>query len=402
MWSRNVLTLADPKLKILMLAPTPYFADRGCHVRIYEEARALMQLSQEVQIVTYHLGRDMPGIPTWRIPAIPWYRKLSAGPSWHKPYLDILLFFKALQAARRFKPDLIHAHLHEGAFVGIFLKIFLKVPLLFDCQGSLTAELIDHGFFRKGTILHRAFRLLERFINRRADFILTSSSAGASELRESWGMPEGKVQRLIDAVDTQIFRPYPQDEARQALGLPLQMPLVVYLGVLNAYQGIDLLLESATILQRRGEPFHFLIMGFPDAKYRKRAAELGIAEQVTFTGRIDYGKAPLYLSAGDLAVSPKISLTEANGKLFNYLACGLPTVVFDTPVNREILGEAAVYADYGNANDLADKLDRLMQDRQRRTELAQKARERAEQEHSWQVRGRELLGIYRRCLGNSP
>lgn len=385
-----------------MLAPTPYFADRGCHVRIFEEARALVELGQEVQIVTYHLGRDMPGIPTWRIAAIPWYRKLSAGPSWHKPYLDILLFFKALKVSRRFKPDLIHAHLHEGAFVGIFLKIFLKVPLLFDCQGSLTAELIDHGFFRKGTILHRAFRLLEGFINRRADFILTSSSIGARELRVSWGMPEGKVRALIDAVDTEIFRPYPQDEARRALGLPLQIPLVVYLGVLNSYQGVDLLLESATILQRRRRLLHFLIMGFPEEKYRRIAAELGIAERVTFTGRIDYGKAPLYLSAGDLAVSPKVSLTEANGKLFNYLACGLPTVVFDTPVNREILGEAAVYAAYDDSADLADKLDALMQDQQRRTELAKKARERAEIEHSWQVRGGELLGIYRRCLDTSP
>jgi glycosyltransferase involved in cell wall biosynthesis len=394
--------LADRKLKILMLAPTPYFADRGCHVRIYEEARALVELGQAVQIVTYHLGRDMPGIPTWRIAAIPWYRKLAAGPSWHKPYLDILLFFKALQAARQFKPDLIHAHLHEGAFIGIFLKMFLKAPLLFDCQGSLTAELIDHGFFRKGSILHRAFRLLEGFINRRADFVLTSSGAGAQDLLANWQMPERKVRALIDAVDTEIFRPYPQDEARRALGLPFNVPLVVYLGVLNAYQGIDLLLECVRILQQRGEPLHFLIMGFPDEKYRKKAVELGIAELITFTGRVDYGKAPLYLSAGDIAVSPKISLTEANGKLFNYLACGLPTVVFDTPTNREILGDAGVYACFGDAADLAHQLALLMRDHEGRTLLARKVRQRSEHEHSWQARGRELLGVYRRCMGTSP
>ena len=79
-----------------MLAPTPFFADRGCHVRIYEEARTLAALGHRVEIVTYHIGRDLPGIITHRIPAIPWYRKLEAGPSWHKPYLDILLFCKAL------------------------------------------------------------------------------------------------------------------------------------------------------------------------------------------------------------------------------------------------------------------------------------------------------------------
>ncbi|MBP1729182.1 MAG: glycosyltransferase, YqgM-like family, partial [Deltaproteobacteria bacterium] len=86
-------------LRILMLAPTPFFADRGCHVRILEEARILAALGQRVEIVTYHIGRDLPGIITRRIPAIPWYRKLEAGPSWHKPYLDILLFCKALSVA---------------------------------------------------------------------------------------------------------------------------------------------------------------------------------------------------------------------------------------------------------------------------------------------------------------
>src|SRR5512137_1549193 len=98
-------TLAEAPLKILMLAPTPYFADRGCHVRIYEEARVLRHLGHDVRLVTYHLGRDMADIPTERIMRIPWYRKLTAGPSWHKPYLDLLLFFKALAVARSFKPD---------------------------------------------------------------------------------------------------------------------------------------------------------------------------------------------------------------------------------------------------------------------------------------------------------
>ena len=42
-----------------MIAPTPYFSDRGCHVRIYEEAKALKARSHEVVIVTYHLGRDV-------------------------------------------------------------------------------------------------------------------------------------------------------------------------------------------------------------------------------------------------------------------------------------------------------------------------------------------------------
>jgi hypothetical protein len=114
-----------------MIAPTPYFADRGCHVRIYEEARALTRLGHDVRIVTYHLGRDMPGIPTYRTPKVPWYNKLSAGPSWHKPYLDILLYLKTRAVSKTFRPHILHAHLHEGAFLCVFLKKVLKIPQIY-------------------------------------------------------------------------------------------------------------------------------------------------------------------------------------------------------------------------------------------------------------------------------
>lgn len=386
--------MAEP-LRVLVLAPTPFFADRGCHVRILEEARAAQAQGVELRLVTYHIGRDIPGVPTVRIASIPWYRKLVAGPSWHKPYLDILLFFKALSVARTFKPHLIHAHLHEGAFVGSFLKAFLRLPMLFDCQGSLTAEITDHGFVREGSLLQRIFATLEGWINRQAEFIITSSGPTA-ELLERSGVPKDRVLPLIDGVDTDFFSPGPGEESRKLLGLPVDRPVVSYLGVLNSYQGVDLLLEAATLLKRQGAKLHFLVMGFPEEKYREMIRELGIGEIVTLTGRVPYEEAPRYLAASDFAVSPKISLTEANGKLFNYIACGLATVAFDTPVNREILGDAALYAKFGDVVELAGALGRLAGDRELREELGRAGREKALKEHSWSSRGRLLADIYRK------
>ena len=377
-----------------MLAPTPFFADRGCHVRIYEEARTLMGLGHEVLVATYHLGREMDGIPTVRIGKIPWYGKLTPGPSWHKPYLDMLLFFRAFSAARRFRPDIIHAHLHEGAFIGIFLKKLLGIPMLFDCQGSMTAEMLDHGFIRRGTLLYGLFLLLERMVNLSADFIVTSSGQGAAELTGSWYLTASRVEGVMDGVDTGVFRPLGRNEARMAIGIEDDRPIVVFLGVLNSYQGIDLLLDAAKIMKERGKAPRFLIMGFPEEKYRERAESLGLADMITFTGRVDYNDTPLYLSAGDIAVSPKISLTEANGKLLNYLACGVPTVAFDNPVNREIMGDSGVYATRGDSADLANRIEELLDDPERREELSAMVREKAVREHSWQSRGERLVEIY--------
>jgi glycosyltransferase involved in cell wall biosynthesis len=382
--------LNNGKLRILMLAPTPYFSDRGCHVRIYEEARALIQRGHEVRIVTYHLGRDLPDIPTRRIPAVPWYRKLAAGPSWHKPYLDLLLFFTATAEVRRFRPDLIHAHLHEGAFLGIFLKMLFRIPLLFDCQGSLTTEIVDHNFARPGSLPYRLFRMIEGFVNSRADLILTSSGAAARDLVERWGVPTVKVRSLMDGVDTEEFRPYEGEMVRKELNLPVGVPVAVFLGVLNRYQGIDILLEVVKTIRDRGVPLHFLIMGFPHEQYQQRAIAEGLSERITFTGRIDYHDAARLLSAGDVALSPKVSLSEANGKLFNYMACGIPVLAFDTPINREILGGAGVYARFGDAADFAARLEELVLQAGLRGELAEKVRDKAVADHSWEARGREL------------
>jgi len=384
-------------MKILVVAPTPYFSDRGCHVRILEEAKALRFLGHEIHICTYHLGRDMEGIPTYRIPRIPWYSKQSAGPSWHKPYLDILLFFLALSVGRRVRPDVIHAHLHEGAFLGFLLKKILRVPLVFDCQGSLSSELMDHGFVKIGSFLYRMFYALESKINKGADHIIASSSEMAQLLQSQFGMASSDVTPVVDGVDADTFCPgLDVTLLRRELGVPKGKKVIVYLGAMTEYQGIDLLLESIRTLTNNRVDFHFLLMGYPEQEYRDKAQALGISSCITFTGKIDYGKAAFYLNLGSVAVSPKLARTEANGKLYNYMACALPTVVFDTPVNREILGNLGIYASCGNSQDLAAKIVGIIDDPAGLNTLSLAVREKAVSAYSWMSRGEELVVVYRK------
>lgn len=385
-------------LRVLMIAPTPYFADRGCHVRIYEEARALTKLGHAVCIVTYHLGRDMPGVRVVRTPHIPWYSKLEAGPSWHKPYLDILLLWKSQTEVRSFRPHLIHAHLHEGALIGSVLKRMFRIPLLFDYQGSLSGESLNHGFLRDASLLMKLFKRVERSIDCCADHIITSSDKGRQELIHDWDVAPGMVTTLIDGVDTEIFRPCSRSEARRELGVSDDVKLVVFLGLFNRYQGMDLLLDAISLVKAKASGIHFLLMGFPDKEYQLKAAEMGIDDIITFTGCVQYDRAPLYLSAGDLAVSPKIAQTEANGKLFNYMACGLPTVVFDNDINREILGDDGIYVEHGNTSLLADTIIETIRNADLMSSLSAQVRKRAIEMHSWSARSLQLEFVYRKLL----
>lgn len=388
-------------LKILMLAPTPYFSDRGCHVRIYEEAKALKARGHEVVIVTYHLGRNVGDIPVVRIPTIPWYRKQSAGPSWHKPYLDIFLLYKALVVARSFQPDIIHAHLHEGAFLAAIAKRSFKVPIVFDCQGSLTGELLDHGFMQRNGLLHKLFAKLEAWITRQADYIVASSTPTAELIQGEFPEVSERVVPLVDAVDTEQFKPLDDDVTLQkSLGIPPDKQLIVYLGAMTEYQGVDLLLDALKELSARRNDFHALLMGYPETTYADKVKSKALEGVVTLTGKIDYADASRYLSQGRIAVSPKLSATEANGKLLNYMACGLPIVVFDNRINRELLGDCAVYVENQTAEDFADGIKQLLDGTAYPEELALRSRAHAERNHSWNTRILELEKVYQQLLSN--
>jgi glycosyltransferase involved in cell wall biosynthesis len=382
-------------MRVLMVAPTPFFGDRGCHVRILEEVRALRRHQAEVLVATYHVGRDVPEVRTVRTARLPWVRRLPVGFSVHKPYLDLLLLITAARAARRFRPDVIHGHLHEGAAVAAVLSRLLGRPAVADLQGSLTGELVDHHTIPAGGALPALARTLERTIVRGPTRLLASSTSFARELAERWGGGD-RVVHLPDGVDPEVFRPgIPADDLRRALGLEGKR-VVVFLGVLTPYQGVDDLLAAWPAVVAAAPDAHLLLMGYPnEARYREVVAGAGLTGSLTVTGRIDYREAPRYLALGDVAVSPKRSATEANGKLLNYMAAGLPTIAYEGPVSREILGEAGVLVPLGETAALAAAIVALLGDAGERKWRGQALRERAVAEFGWRALAGRLLEVYR-------
>lgn len=381
--------------RVLMIAPTPFFADRGCHVRILGEIEALQAAGCEVRLCTYHNGRDVPGVETLRIPRVPWYDKLEAGPSNQKYYLDALLLQRSLSAALRQRPDVVHGHLHEGAAIGRVVSRAVRRPLVFDYQGSLTDELAAHAYGKKGGALLRALGAVERWIDAGASRVVASTTRSSAALRERLG--PRRVRTVLDGVDTKTFRPLSPEERREVrrgLGFGDDAVLAVFVGVLAPYQGVDLLLEHARRALDAAPDLHLLIVGYPEAAYRERAAAAGLADRVTFTGKVPFEETPRLTAAADIALTPKTSLTEGNLKVYNYLACGLPVVAFDSPVNREILGARGVYAAFGDGAAFADEVAALARDPERRARLGRAGREHAVESLSWKRAARELIEVY--------
>jgi glycosyltransferase involved in cell wall biosynthesis len=147
---------------------------------------------------------------------------------------------------------------------------------------------------------------------------------------------------------------------------------------------------------------HLLLMGFPGIdQYQQLSHQLGIENHVTMPGRIPYIDAPRHLALGDVAVAPKLSTTEGSGKLLNYMAVGLPTVAFATPVAQEYLGREGFFAVPRDVDDLADKLQIALSQIPLKLDshgVQERLRQRAVRFFSWDQAGHRIVSIYQTLL----
>lgn len=349
-------------------------------MRILGEAEGLQELGHSVKIVTYHLGKDPEGVETHRIINIPWYKKLEAGPSMHKIYLDMLLLIKSIAIAAKFKPDIIHSHLHEGALLGKVVCLFFRKPLVFDYQGSLAEESVEHGFFKRGSLVHKVFIATENFINLLPHYTIASTK------------PKGKFKKMRiipDGVNVEFYAKSDKEKK-----IPSS---VIYLGLLNEYQGIDILLQAAKKVHQKLPQAQFIIGGFPNVEYyKKKAKDLGVDKYVSFPGKIPYAQSPSFLKQGTIAVAPKLSSSEANLKIPNFMACGLPVVCFDTLLNRQYLGEKGLYASMGDIDNLAEKIISLLKFSEKESEkIGALLKQKVEAEFSWKTIANNIETVYK-------
>src|SRR5205823_13951537 len=159
-------------VRILMIAPEPFFEPRGTPFSEFHRIRALTALGHHVDLVTYPFGQpvSMPGLRVLRSARPPFMRGVKIGPSLAKLPLDALLTLTAARRALGGRYDAIHSH-EEGGLIGAVLALLLRVPHLYDMHSSLPQQLTNFAFSRS-RLIARAFLALERFMIRRSRVVI--------------------------------------------------------------------------------------------------------------------------------------------------------------------------------------------------------------------------------------
>jgi glycosyltransferase involved in cell wall biosynthesis len=264
----------------------------------------------------------------------------------------------------------------------------------------MTSEMIDHRFLRPDSVFYRPLRWLEERIDHCPDAVITSSTNAARLLQEEFHCRPDRVWTVTDCVDSSLFRPDAlsadgKARLRARYKIPADAPLVVYVGILQDYQGIPQLIRSAQIVLQERPDVYFFIGGFPNEnRYRTLARSLGVDHRVLLPGRVPYRDTPAHLSLGTVGAAPKLSATEGAGKILNYMATGLPVVAFDTPVSREYLGELGLCAEPGSVRELAEQILTLVNRPDEAHKRGQRLRARAAERYTWTQGGQRITEIY--------
>jgi glycosyltransferase involved in cell wall biosynthesis len=377
----------DRTVKILMIAPEPFFEPRGTPFSEYHRIRALIELGHTVDLVTYPFGSDvsLPGLRVFRCLRPPFVKGIGIGPSWAKIPLDLFVAGASLRRALSTRYDVVHSH-EEGSWFGVVIAGMLGVPHLYDMHSSLPQQLSNFSFSRSRA-LTRAFTWLERFVIRRSKVVVVICPHLAEVVR---GIEPAVPAVLIENAPGSGDAPLAGsgDGVRHELGLSPEAPIILYTGTFEAYQGLDLLFEAArTVIAKRPDARLLLAGGRPDqiASARARAERLGIGGAVVFAGQRAAEEIPLFLDAADVLVSPRSTGTNTPLKIYQYLRSGRPIVATRLLTHTQVLNDDVAILTAATADAFAAGIETALSDRDRARAIADRARELADTKYSYEA-----------------
>ena len=385
---------------MLVLAPQPFFSPRGTPFSVYYRSLVTAELGYSIDLLTYGQGEDVdiPGVRVIRGPRLDFLGPVKTGPSVPKIFHDICMFFIYLYLVIKNKYELVHAH-EEAVFFAAFCKPLFRYKLVYDMHSSLPEQLDNFGYSRN-RLLKKAFEFLELRSLKRADAIITICPALEDQVKRTapWAMVKHQLieNSIFDDV-RMLAEPAGAADEMQAASFSDGRTSIVYAGTLEAYQGIDILLEAVAELSQQRSDFKLIIAGGqPDqvAAYQGQIDNLGVAEYCTLLGQILPKQARELASSANVILSPRSNGTNTPLKTYEQLACGVPLVATDIYSHTQVLDSRLAILVPPTAQGLAEGITQLLDNPDQGRELVANARAHYEEFYSRPAYLRKLKALF--------
>ncbi len=307
-------------------------------------------------------------------------------------------------------PDILHAHspcLTGMAALAVGREV--GIPVIYEMRASWEDAAVTHGTTREGSLRYRVSRALETRVLRQANGVTTICDGLRREILAR-GIPAGKVAVIPNAVDIENFpfEPEREPEGVGPNGLDLRGRTVLgFIGSMYAYEGLEVLLEAMEAIVAQTPAVHLLIVGGGPEKERlqKLAANRGLRDRITFTGRVPHDQVCLYYDLVDIFVYPRHAtrLTDMVTPLkpLEAMARGRLVVASNVGGHRELItdGETGWLFPAGDARALARVVGEVTKNPGLWPGRKAAARRFVERERTWPASVARYETVYGAVLG---
>jgi glycosyltransferase involved in cell wall biosynthesis len=258
---------------------------------------------------------------------------------------------------------------------------------------DLSPELFELKFGRRGPV-YRALLANERWAMRRADAVISTTESYAQIARGRGRIAPERVFVVRNGPDPKrIFPVEPRPELRHG-----HERMLLWIGMVESHDGLELLIDAAESLHRRGRTDVGIVIGGPGGareRLEAEARERGLGDVVHFPGQLGDEVLRAYISTADvcLSVDQPNPQNDASGvvKVFEYMLAGRPIVQFPLRETQAQSGDTTLYAKPGDVEDLVDRVIELLDDPQRGRELGAAAQKVAAERLTWPQQVPNLL-----------
>jgi len=307
------------------------------------------------------------------------------------------------QVARDTQPDVLHAHSPAlNAIPALRVGRRLGIPVVYEVRAFWEDAAVDHGTSREQGVRYRLTRALETHALARADHVTTICEGLRGDIIAR-GIAPDRVTVIPNAVDADRFQLGGKADPalRAELGLA-GCRVLGFIGSFYAYEGLDLLLQAFPQIHEQAPDTRILLVGGGSQAeaLKAQARELGIADQVVFTGRVPHDQVNRYYDLVDLLVYPRHSmrLTELVTPLkpLEAMAQGRLLVASDVGGHRELIrdGETGWLFRAGDPAALADTVLATLSREADWPQVRANGRRFVEEERNWPVSVARYQAIY--------
>ena len=380
-------------MKILFLAPEPFFELRGTPINVRHMLQSIGEQGHQVDLLTYHIGKDvrLENVSIHRIPRIPFIRHVPIGPSSVKLPLDCLLLLKALKMVSSCRYDCIHA-VEEAVFIAFLLRRLFHVLYIYDMDSCISDQLAYTGKLSNRHML-KLIRFLESIVIRNSAAVLTVCSA----LTE-FAIRTAPGKKVFQIEDCPVEIPAAKKTvSRQELGVGEDSVIVMYVGNFESYQGVEMLLESISVVLGDENQVKLVLVGGEQMQVQNLkllAGQLGILNSVLFYGKRPIEEIPSLLAAADILVSPRLKGTNTPLKIFDYLASGKPVAATRLPMHTQVLSDKVARLAEADAQHFSQAIADLVRDRTLRHKIGEEGKKLVESRYSVSIFKEKVRKVY--------